>query len=76
MMAAQVGRPPGVVFQGQGICVWAKTWSQVIDDCRQRLKFVEANLEIQSTRDAAVDYLRQTYERFLPKTLAPEKAGA
>lgn len=69
-VANQADRPPGVVFQGTGIRVWAKSWAQVIDDCEQRLKFVKANLEVESTRDDAVDYLRRTYERFLPKTLA------
>jgi hypothetical protein len=68
--ANQSDRPTGVVFQGNGIRVWAKTWSQVIDDCEQRLKFIQEKLEIQSTEDAAVDYLRRTYERFLPRTLS------
>lgn len=73
-MANQSDRPPGVVFQAAGIRVWARSWAQVIDDCDQRLKFVRANLEIESTRDDAVDYLRRTYKRFLPKTLASSDA--
>jgi hypothetical protein len=46
-----------------------KTWAQLIDDCSQRLKFVQDNFEVQSTRDDALAYLRRTYARFLPKTL-------
>jgi hypothetical protein len=69
-VANQADRPAGVVFQGAGMRVWAKTWAQVLDDCDQRLKFVKANLEVASSREDAVDYLRRTYERFLPKTLA------
>jgi len=74
VMANQADRPAGVVFQGTGIRVWAKTWAQMLDDCDQRLKFVKANLEVESTRDDAVEYLRRTYARFLPKTL-DEYAG-
>jgi hypothetical protein len=73
-MARQTDRPLGVVYQGPGIRVWVKTWGQLIDDCEQRLKFVKANLEIQSTRDEAVDYLHRTYERFLPRAMTA--AGA
>jgi hypothetical protein len=77
-MARQTDRPQGVVYQGPGIRVWVKTWAQLIDDCEQRLKFVKTNLEIQSTRDEAVDYLHRTYERFLPRTIssAPGVEGA
>jgi hypothetical protein len=69
-VANQADRPAGVVYQGTGMRVWAKTWAQVLDDCDQRLKFVKANLEVASSREDAVEYLRRTYERFLPKTLA------
>jgi hypothetical protein len=67
--AGQSDRPVGVVFQASGIRVWVKTWAQLIDDCSQRLKFVQDNFEVQSTRDDALAYLRRTYARFLPRTL-------
>jgi hypothetical protein len=67
--ARQADRPWGLVFQDVGIRVWVKTWAQLIDDCEHRLKFVQANLEIQSTRDDAVDYLRRTYAQYLPQTM-------
>jgi hypothetical protein len=75
-MAAQSDRPPGVVYQGANIRVWAKSWAQVIDDCDQRLKFVRENLEVESNRDDAVDYLRRTYARFLPKTISGNGASS
>jgi hypothetical protein len=77
MQANQSGRPQGLVFEGPGIRVWVKTWAQILQDCDHRLKFVKDNLEIESTRDEAVDYLRRTYERYLPKTLLePDANGA
>jgi hypothetical protein len=68
-MANQADRPAGVVYERKGIRVWAKTWAELLDDCKHRLKFVEAKLELQSTQDDAVDYLRRTYARFLPRTI-------
>jgi hypothetical protein len=67
--ATQEGRPVGVVYDRKGIRVWAKTWAQLIDDCQHRLKFVQSNLDIQSSESDAVDFLRETYARFLPRTI-------
>lgn len=72
--ANQIDRPPGLIRHGKGIDVWVKTWSEVLDDCEQRLKFVQANLEYQATRDTAMDYLRKTYEQYLPSTVVPNEA--
>jgi len=54
--------------------VWVKTWSEIIDDCQQRLKFVEEKLTYRSTRDAGVEYLRREHSRFLP-TILKDQAG-
>lgn len=66
--AKQSHLPPGVVSQPLDgrVTVWVKTWSQVLDDCRQRLKFVSERLEIQSTTDSGVDFLRRAHAERLP----------
>lgn len=77
--ALQSNLTPGVVsrpLDGR-VTVWVKTWSQVIDDCKQRLKFVSERLEIQSTTDSGVDYLRRAHAQRLPASVAlPASLGS
>ena len=73
--AQQANRPWGLVFEVKGIKVWVKTWAQVIEECEHRLKFVKSNLDIQSTREDAVESLRRTYARLLPSTVAGNEAA-
>jgi hypothetical protein len=71
--ARQLHMPPGLIYDGDGIQIWVKTWAELIEDCHQRLKFVQENLDYRSTRDHAVEYLREAYQRFLPGLLAEEE---
>jgi len=66
--ANQPGRPHGVVFEAQSIQVWAKTWSEIINDARVRLRFFEQQLAYEATRDNAKGYLAKAHAKFLPKT--------
>ena len=63
--------PPGVASQPLDgrVTVWVKTWSEILDDCQQRLKYVKERLEVQSTTDAGVDYLRRTHAARLPSAV-------
>lgn len=72
--ARQPDLPPGVVSRPHNgrVTVWAKTWSDIIDDCEQRLKFVQEKLDYQSSRDAGVAYLREEHDRHLPAVLKQE----
>ena len=67
--ANQSNLPPGVVSQPLDgrVTTWATTWSEVIDLCEPRLKFVR-ELDYRSTQDAGVEYLRAKHEQYLPKT--------
>jgi hypothetical protein len=45
--ASQPYLPPGVVsrpLDGR-VTIWVKTWSQILDDCEHRLKFVKEKLD-------------------------------
>jgi hypothetical protein len=68
----QAGRPPGLLYQADDglIEIWVRTWGQIIEDCRARLKFVEESLEYASSSEHALDYLRRIHEKYLPDTLA------
>jgi Histidine kinase-, DNA gyrase B-, and HSP90-like ATPase len=76
--ASQPHLPPGVVsrpLDGR-VTIWVKTWSQILDDCEHRLKFVKEKLDYRSSRDAGVEYLRQQHEKYLPEALRSSPAPA
>ena len=63
--ARQTGRPAGQVFKDGNVEVWCKTWSEIIDSAKARLKFVEDHLQTNIDRDHSLKYLRETYDRYL-----------
>jgi hypothetical protein len=65
-MREQTHLPPGVVHSSKAYRILARTWSEVIDDARHRLKFVERSLQYESSRDSGLAYLRSKYSEYLP----------
>ncbi len=67
--ASQRDRPLGLVIDDatNGIQVWVKTWSQVIDGAKARLRFFSDALQYKATGDAGLDLLRKTHAQYLPK---------
>ncbi|KQT59823.1 MULTISPECIES: ATP-binding protein [unclassified Aureimonas] len=65
--ARQKDKPRGQIFQSEdgSITVWVKTWSEILAECRARLKFVEDKLQANVDRERALKYLRTTYDRYL-----------
>jgi hypothetical protein len=47
------------------ITIWVKTWSQVISECRARLRFFSEKLNYAPDRDASLEHLRTTYSKYL-----------
>lgn len=70
----QRGRSEGILYEDsdQKIVVWVKTWSQVIQECRGRLKFYQERLEYCATHDAGLAYLKKTHRKYLPEVLSEE----
>ena len=71
----QRGRAKGILIEPGDqddvkYTVWVRTWSQIIEDCRWRMKFFQERFEYVADEDAAIEYLRATHERFLPKVFA------
>ena len=68
--ANQRGLPRGRVSDdaNANITVWVKTWSEVINDARARLHFVNKQLAYQADSDSAKAYLKKTHEKFIPTT--------
>ena len=68
--ANQRGRPKGKVSDDAelNITVWIKTWAEVINDARARLRFVNKQLAYEADRDSAKSYLKKAHAKFIPNT--------
>ncbi|MGY3621008.1 ATP-binding protein [Bradyrhizobium sp. USDA 10063] len=63
----QKDKPRGQVSQTEDglVEVWVKTWSEIIAECKARLRFVQEHLQANVDKDASVSYLKATYDRYL-----------
>lgn len=66
--ARQALRPPGLIHQDGELplTIWAKTWGEILDDCRGRLSFYQKQLEYQATRESGTKYLQEVHAKVLP----------
>lgn len=73
----QKDRPNGVVFQSEdsSITVWAKTWSDILNDARARLDFFSQQLDYQADSDSELDYLKRAHSKYIPDELAEIATG-
>jgi hypothetical protein len=55
--------------------VWARTWGEIIEDAKHRLKFVRSQLEYHPDADQALAFLREKYPSYLPAQLAEGANG-
>jgi hypothetical protein len=72
--AIQENRATGIVYAdwNQTIVVWAKTWRQLLQECKGRLNFFKKHLNYEADRDSAQNYLRKTHEKYLPSSVQIE----
>ncbi|HEX8583125.1 MAG TPA: ATP-binding protein [Allosphingosinicella sp.] len=72
--ANQRDRPKCMIHQSDdpSITIWVKTWSQVINECRARLRFFSEKLAYAPDRDASLAHLRTTYDRYLSGLFADD----
>lgn len=57
----------GLVHDGeQGVRVWVFRWSEVIAECKHRLKFIRQQLEYDPDGDEALAFLREKYPDYIP----------
>lgn len=73
--ANQRNRPKGMVSDNAdlNITVWAKTWAEVINDARSRLRFVNQQLAYQADNDSAKAYLNKAHAKFIPMSADEHK---
>jgi len=74
--ASQRDRPPGLVWDQEGVRVWARSWAEIIDDADYRLKFIKDKLGYAPTDELALDYLRQTHAAYVPESLRSDYTEA
>ena len=68
-------RPDGQIFNSKGIRVWVRTWAEIIEGAKHRLKFVKDHLGYQPEEQRALEYLRKTHAKYLPPELATTAAN-
>jgi hypothetical protein len=62
-------KPQGLLWESPDLNmpsrVWVKTWGQIIQDCRTRLKIFQQALNLKADKDVGLEYLKKTYARIL-----------
>ncbi|MER5648494.1 ATP-binding protein [Streptosporangium sp. NPDC002524] len=70
--ATAPNRPPGCIAEWEGgIRVWARTWSEIIDDCEDRLHFYRDRLNHDPATEHALEYLRRVHGSVMPQAAEP-----
>lgn len=71
---SQKDRAKGILFQDdeQRITIWVKTWSQIVSECRARLRFFAEKLNYTPDRDSSLAHLKTTYHKYLADLFAPQ----
>ncbi|NJL28585.1 MAG: DNA mismatch repair protein [Thermoanaerobaculia bacterium] len=74
--ANQTGRPAGLLLDVADLRlkVWVKTWGQIIQDCRARLRFFQDRLNYVADECSGLAYLRRVHGRYLPTLLFEDSA--
>lgn len=72
--ARQVNRPRGLLVDSDGVTVWVKTWSEIIEDARSRLRFFQERLNYMASREDVMKAMGEKYEAYLPSRTKDLKA--
>jgi len=71
------GKPAGCLQEWDGgVRIWAKTWSEIIEDCEQRLHFYRERLDHDPATEHAMDYLARVHGSVAPAALIPDPSPA
>ncbi|MCY1266704.1 Histidine kinase-, DNA gyrase B-, and HSP90-like ATPase [compost metagenome] len=55
----------GLIHAKDNVSIYAKTWAQVLDENRARLKFFQDKLEVQVDKASSLKYLQERYAAYL-----------
>lgn len=65
----QTDRKDGLLVVHDRYRVWIKTWAEIIESAKHRLKFVQQAMDFAPSAEDALLYLRETHEKYLPEDL-------
>lgn len=73
--ANQDNRPMGLVISRSSqmgtVNIWSKTWAQIIEQSRDRLRFFEKQLAYSATHDSGFRFLQEAHAKFVPNVPPP-----
>jgi hypothetical protein len=69
----QLNQPQGLALQTQDYQIWVKSWSQILNSCKARLRFFQERLEYSATRETGIELLRKIHSKYLPSELTGDK---
>ena len=69
--AGQSDRPFGQVYKTDNIVIWCKTWAEVLEAAKSRVRFFEDSLKANIDKESSLRFLRETYNRYLSGDLDP-----
>jgi hypothetical protein len=80
--AQMEGQPQGVVYQSKtnanrnyNVTVWAKSWSEIIEQCTARFRFFQERLNYTASHSSGKQFLISTYPKFIPTFEKDEQAA-
>lgn len=73
--ASQSNRPKGQIADWEGVRIWAKQWSEIVDDCEVRLRYYTESLNHDPGSQHASEYLDRAYGELTPSTLRINKSA-
>ena len=68
----QENRPKGLISESGNIKIWAKTWSQIIFENKERHKFLNETIGADLTKSKSLEYLRNSYDDLLHDLIEPQ----
>jgi len=54
-----------VLDNEEKVCIFVKTWGQVLAESRSRMKFFQERLEYQADKGASLKHLQEHYAKYL-----------
>lgn len=80
--ATQANRPRGLVYEpklenapASTVRVWARNWSEIIEDAKRRLSYFRDGLDHDPSLPNVLDYLARQHADVIPQGLFPDHQG-
>ncbi|WP_082133601.1 ATP-binding protein [Vogesella sp. EB] len=68
--ATQKNKPFGLIFEpdnGTQVTAWVKTWSDIINEAKSKLLYINKQLNYEVDSDSSREYLLATHSKFIPQ---------